>query len=68
MTQDRLELDEPSKAVLREARGLLRSKERRADQGRFLVEGRQAVREALRRAGVSAVPLRPLGQRPRTWI
>ena len=50
MTQDRLELDEPSKVVLRESRGLLRSKERRA-QGRFLVEGRQAVREALRRAG-----------------
>ena len=47
MTQDRLELDEARKSVLRESRALLRGKERRA-QGRFLVEGRQAVREALR--------------------
>lgn len=62
MTQDRLELDEPSKVVLRESRGLLRSKERRA-QGRFLVEGRQAVREALAARRFSTAPLRALGQR-----
>ncbi|QIK73209.1 RNA methyltransferase [Propioniciclava coleopterorum] len=51
MSEERLELDEPSKAVLREARALLRAKERRAS-GRFLVEGRQGVREALERPGV----------------
>ena len=46
MTDNRIELDEPSQAVLREARSLLRRKERRKS-GLFLVEGRQAVREAL---------------------
>lgn len=51
MTEERLELDEPSKAILREARGLLRAKKRRAS-GQFLVEGRQGVREALQRPGV----------------
>lgn len=50
MTEERLELDEPSKAMLREARGLLRAKKRRAS-GQFLVEGRQGVREALQRHG-----------------
>ena len=50
MTDNRIELDEPSQAVLREARSLLRRKERRKS-GLFLVEGRQAVREAL---GVAA--------------
>ncbi|MFV0451738.1 MAG: TrmH family RNA methyltransferase [Propioniciclava sp.] len=47
MTVERLELDEPSQAVLREARSLLRRKERK-ESGQFLVEGRQGVREALR--------------------
>ena len=51
MSDERLELDEPSKAVLREARALLRAKERR-ETGQFLVEGRQGVREALARPGV----------------
>ena len=51
MTTDRIELDEPSQAVLREARRLLRRKERK-EIGEFLVEGRQAVREALRAPGV----------------
>ncbi|MFP5415879.1 MAG: TrmH family RNA methyltransferase [Actinomycetes bacterium] len=51
MTVDRIELDEPSQAVLREARGLLRRKERK-EAGEFLVEGRQAVREALLTPGV----------------
>ncbi len=51
MSDERLELDEPSKAVLREARALLRAKERR-ESGQFLVEGRQGVREALARPGV----------------
>lgn len=47
MAPDRLELPEPSQAVLRAARTLLRRKERKAS-GRFLAEGPQAVREALR--------------------
>lgn len=51
MSDGRLELDEPSKAVLREARALLRAKERRENR-QFLVEGRQGVREALDRPGV----------------
>ncbi|MFV0406020.1 MAG: TrmH family RNA methyltransferase [Propioniciclava sp.] len=51
MTVERLELDEPSQAILREARSLLRLKERK-DAGQFLVEGRQGVREALRLPGV----------------
>lgn len=51
MTTDRIELDEPSQAVLREARRLLRRKERK-EIGEFLVEGRQAVREALKAPGV----------------
>ena len=51
MTTDRIELDEPSQAVLREARRLLRRKERK-EAGEFLVEGRQAVREALKAPGV----------------
>ena len=51
MSPERIELDEPSQAVLREARKLLRSKERK-DAGEFLVEGRQAVREALKAPGV----------------
>ncbi len=52
MTEQRIELDEPSQAVLREARSLLRRKERRKS-GLFLVEGRQAVREALGVPGVA---------------
>lgn len=51
MTVERVELDEPNQAVLREARRLLRRKERK-DSGEFLVEGRQAVREALNTPGV----------------
>ena len=51
MTSERLELDEPSKSVLADARKLQRRKERKAT-GRFLVEGRQAVREALRTPGL----------------
>ena len=47
MSTDRLELPEPSQAVLRAARALLRSKERKST-GRFLAEGPQAVREALK--------------------
>jgi TrmH family RNA methyltransferase len=46
-----LELPEPTQSMLRSARSLLRRKERRAS-GRFLVEGRQAVREALGVPGV----------------
>jgi len=51
MSSERLELPEPSQAVLRAARALLRPKERRAS-GTFLVEGPQAVREALKVPGV----------------
>ena len=47
MSPERLELPEPSQAVLRSARALLRRKERRAT-GKFLAEGPQAVREALK--------------------
>jgi len=41
-----LELPEPSQAALRKARALQRRRNR-AETGQFLVEGRQAVREAL---------------------
>ena len=51
MTVAPLELPEPSQAVLRAARALQRRSER-AEAGKFLVEGRQAVREALRLPGV----------------
>lgn len=51
MSSERLELPEPSQAVLRAARALLRPKERRAS-GTFLAEGPQAVREALKVPGV----------------
>ena len=51
MIPERLELAEPSQAVLRAARALLRRKERK-EAGKFLVEGPQAVREALRMPGV----------------
>ncbi|MFT3861448.1 TrmH family RNA methyltransferase [Micropruina sp.] len=51
MSSERLELPEPSQAVLRAARALLRSKERKAS-GTFLAEGPQAVREALKQPGV----------------
>ncbi len=44
---DRIELEEPTQAALREARKLVRRKERKS-VGKFLVEGRQAVREALK--------------------
>lgn len=47
MIPERLELPEPSQAVLRAARALLRRKERKTS-GTFLAEGPQAVREALR--------------------
>lgn len=46
-----IELPEPSQAVLRAARALQRRQERK-ETGMFLVEGRQAVREALRLPGV----------------
>jgi len=46
-----IELPEPSQAVLRAARALQRRQERK-ETGKFLVEGRQAVREALRLPGV----------------
>lgn len=45
-----LELPEPSQAVLRAARALQRRRGRR-EVGKFLVEGRQAVREALAMPG-----------------
>lgn len=51
MTGTPMQLPEPSQAVLRAARTLLRRKARR-EAGKFLVEGRQAVREALRSPGV----------------
>ena len=47
MVPERLELLEPSQAVLRAARALLRRNDRR-DTGTFLAEGPQAVREALK--------------------
>lgn len=46
-----LELPEPSQAMLRAARALQRRPERK-EAGKFLVEGRQAVREALGMPGV----------------
>lgn len=46
-----LRLEEPSQAVLRDARKLVRSKDRK-EAGKFLAEGRQAVREALKVPGV----------------
>lgn len=49
---ERIELEESPQAVLREARSLLRRKDRRTT-GLFLVEGRQAVREALKVPGVT---------------
>ena len=52
MNQERIEIEEPSQAVLREARRLVRRKERKA-AGEFLVEGRQAVREAIRTPGIT---------------
>lgn len=52
MTQERIEIEEPSQALLRDARRLVRRKERKA-AGEFLVEGRQAVREAIRVPGVT---------------
>ncbi|MGC3993674.1 MAG: RNA methyltransferase [Propionicimonas sp.] len=51
MTVASIELPEPSQAVLRAARALQRRAERK-ETGRFLVEGRQAVREALAVPGV----------------
>ncbi len=45
-----LELPEPTQGVLRAARALQRRRERR-ETGKFLVEGRQAVREALATPG-----------------
>jgi TrmH family RNA methyltransferase len=51
MTVAPIELPEPSQAVLRAARALQRRQERK-DRGLFLVEGRQAVREALRVPGL----------------
>jgi TrmH family RNA methyltransferase len=51
MTVASIELPEPSQAVLRSARALQRRQERK-ETGRFLVEGRQAVREALAVPGV----------------
>jgi len=51
MTVAPIELPEPSQAVLRAARALQRRQERK-ERGQFLVEGRQAVREALRVPGL----------------
>ena len=51
MTVASIELPEPSQAVLRAARALQRRQERKETE-KFLVEGRQAVREALRLPGV----------------
>lgn len=51
MSDASIELPEPSKAVLRAARALKRRAERN-ETGKFLVEGRQSVREALRVPGV----------------
>ena len=51
MSVPSLELPEPSQSMLRSARSLMRRKERK-QAGRFLVEGRQAVREALGVPGV----------------
>lgn len=51
MTDERIRLDEPSQATLRATRQLLRRKERKAT-GKFLVEGPQAAREALKAPGV----------------
>lgn len=52
MTGERIEIEEPSQALLRDARKLLRRKGRKA-AGEFLVEGRQAVREAIRTPDVT---------------
>lgn len=52
MSQERIEIEEPTQAVLRGARKLVRRKDRKA-AGEFLVEGRQAVREAIRTPGVT---------------
>jgi RNA methyltransferase, TrmH family len=52
MTVGSLELPEPSQALLRAARALQRRNERK-DTGKFLVEGRQAVREALAMPGAT---------------
>ncbi len=51
MTAPPIQLPEPSQAALRAARALQR-RAQRAETGMFLVEGRQAVREALAAAGV----------------
>lgn len=51
MSSEPIQLDEPSNADLRKARSLLRRKERK-ESGLFLVEGRQAVRDALGVEGV----------------
>ncbi len=51
MTAAPIELPEPSQATLRAARALQRRATRK-ETGRFLVEGRQAVREALAVPGV----------------
>lgn len=51
MTAAPIELPEPSQATLRAARALQRRAARK-EAGRFLVEGRQAVREALAVPGV----------------
>ncbi len=50
MSSEPIQLPEPSSAVLRAARALLRRKERRT-AGKFLAEGPQAVREALKVPG-----------------
>ncbi|MDN5782744.1 MAG: hypothetical protein L0H23_12130, partial [Luteimonas sp.] len=50
MSFERLELPDPSPAVLRAARALLRRKQR-TSAGSFLAEGPQAVREALKTPG-----------------
>ncbi len=51
MSAESIELPQPSQAVLRSARALRRRRERK-ETGLFLVEGRQAVREALKLPGV----------------
>ena len=51
MTEERIQLEEPTQATLREARRLVRRKDRKS-LGKFIVEGPQAVREALKSPGV----------------
>lgn len=57
MIDQSIQLEEPSQATMREARALIRRKDRKA-VGKFLVEGRQAVREAIDAAAAESLFLR----------